>query len=723
MPTVNPVNQNTERLQPLTQARLQAADFGSAGEQIGRAAQGLGRDIAQAAEVQQEINDRLDTAAVKTKLAEASAALAPIRSSVLSSQGLNTVAAKTAALPQIEKVRTDFVSGMANKRQQKMFADAFAPMAFAEHSTYDEYEGKQVRAAEIAGAKARGVASFDRAIDLRSNPEASKAALDDSILEDRNANPGLPAEVYARMAAEKVSSYRIGIADTLRDENPLEAEHYINEHAGEILPDDETKFRRSIKGEVEEAETDVGLGMVFAEAQNPSTPEKIAETVDTRSARYSPVGGKGTVSSGFTSTRDGGKRQHAADDYPAPAGTPVRPPMGGTVEKVWFDPKGGNSVLIRHPDGRVTGYAHLRNVNVEAGENVTADTVVGGVGNTGSGSHGNHLHFTVRNADGNRVDPAAQKWSVKDLPAYSTERVDSQRLYDSARRVAEREGWTKRQYDRVIAGIDQQASRNDNLRVRAEQDAVDAVGEILDKMPVDGFTDVSQIPKNVRDKLPPGKLASYRELAKRNLTGSDVEDDSGAYLDLYELSGNAATQDQFSRMDLTSLASKMSKADFRRLRKSQIDIRNGGGAKSDTAVTFSRVDSMIERYAPQSGGLSFEGAKGKEKDAVRVRRAQVGDVVRRQVAALQEKQGRQATDDEVAAIVRSQLAPVYTSNDGSRGGMMARGAVAPGQRVAVEVPKADRTQIFQALTRKYPGRQITEGMIARVYLEAGGGLK
>lgn len=57
----------------------------------------------------------------------------------------------------------------------------------------------------------------------------------------------------------------------------------------------------------------------------------------------------------------------------------------------------GNYVVIEHPDGKVTYYAHLKkwSVEVAAGDSVSCGTKVGEMGSSGY-STGPHLHFEVR---------------------------------------------------------------------------------------------------------------------------------------------------------------------------------------------------------------------------------------------------------------------------------------------------------------------------------------
>lgn len=143
-----------------------------------------------------------------------------------------------------------------------------------------------------------------------------------------------------------------------------------------------------------------------------ATPEQQRQAV----AFTDPLGGKGgPVSSGFGPRKapmSGASTRHSGIDIPAPSGTPVAAAAGGTVIAAWDDKKngGGLSVRVRHPDGSITGYAHMSAIGVKPGDAVEPGQPIGAVGSTGR-STGNHLHFTLRDASGKRIDPSTLKYS------------------------------------------------------------------------------------------------------------------------------------------------------------------------------------------------------------------------------------------------------------------------------------------------------------------------
>lgn len=89
---------------------------------------------------------------------------------------------------------------------------------------------------------------------------------------------------------------------------------------------------------------------------------------------------------------------HAGIDLAAPMGTPVRASAWGRVVETGWSDVYGNWVLLRHPLGLRSFYAHLSVIRVNEGAFLFGGAVVGEVGSTGR-STGPHLHFEIRGAE------------------------------------------------------------------------------------------------------------------------------------------------------------------------------------------------------------------------------------------------------------------------------------------------------------------------------------
>lgn len=126
-----------------------------------------------------------------------------------------------------------------------------------------------------------------------------------------------------------------------------------------------------------------------------------------------PLDGNHRLSSGFGPRRAptaGASTFHKGVDLAAPTGTPVRATKGGTVSISQHQTRNGRSagygnwIEIKHDDGTSSRYGHLNSRDVQVGQKIQPGQVIGTVGNTGT-STGAHLHFEIRNAQGQAVDP------------------------------------------------------------------------------------------------------------------------------------------------------------------------------------------------------------------------------------------------------------------------------------------------------------------------------
>lgn len=107
------------------------------------------------------------------------------------------------------------------------------------------------------------------------------------------------------------------------------------------------------------------------------------------------------------------KSGHPGVDFRASIGTQVKASLNGVVSATENDYVStkcypyGRWILIKHPNGLSTLYAHLATVNVTVGQSVSTGQVIGYSGYSGyvdpPGPRGAHLHFGVYATEGIRV--------------------------------------------------------------------------------------------------------------------------------------------------------------------------------------------------------------------------------------------------------------------------------------------------------------------------------
>ena len=143
-----------------------------------------------------------------------------------------------------------------------------------------------------------------------------------------------------------------------------------------------------------------------------NTVEAVRFESKTSSAKYFDANGKSLtpsflrtpvnfrrISSGFGMRFHpilGRWRNHDGLDYAAAMGTPVKTIGDGTIIYAGWKGGYGNTIEIRHRNGMVTRYGHMRNFakGIRGGRSVKQGSTIGYVGSTGL-STGPHLHFEV----------------------------------------------------------------------------------------------------------------------------------------------------------------------------------------------------------------------------------------------------------------------------------------------------------------------------------------
>jgi len=128
------------------------------------------------------------------------------------------------------------------------------------------------------------------------------------------------------------------------------------------------------------------------------------EQITTRTTLNKPL--EGRFAQGFHAF-------HKGIDLLAPVGTPITPVDSGQVTEVSFGRLGwGHTVVVEHANGLASRYAHLKEIKVIVGEQISKDQVLGTVGMTGW-TTGPHLHLEIYQND-KAIDPAAV------LPAFTS---------------------------------------------------------------------------------------------------------------------------------------------------------------------------------------------------------------------------------------------------------------------------------------------------------------
>lgn len=109
-------------------------------------------------------------------------------------------------------------------------------------------------------------------------------------------------------------------------------------------------------------------------------------------------------------------RPHRGLDLAAPEGTPFQAARAGVVRFSGQYGEYGKLLVVEHDDGSQAYYGHCRSIKAQPGQRVAQGQTLGQVGMTGLAT-GPHLHFEVRDAAGEAVDPLPLVAGGLGLPA------------------------------------------------------------------------------------------------------------------------------------------------------------------------------------------------------------------------------------------------------------------------------------------------------------------
>lgn len=137
--------------------------------------------------------------------------------------------------------------------------------------------------------------------------------------------------------------------------------------------------------------TDWSNNVTFSYPEAGYSPTGAISLIDSTIGYAFPI--EKETTSGFGSRR---YSYHKGIDIPLVVGENVVAAFGGKVRYAKWNSGGyGNLVIIRHPNGMETYYAHLSKIKVKPNQVVSAGELIGLGGSTGR-SYSPHLHFETR---------------------------------------------------------------------------------------------------------------------------------------------------------------------------------------------------------------------------------------------------------------------------------------------------------------------------------------
>lgn len=711
MPRVPTYEPNRVAPASTTGARFQAAaDPGSIGEGV----ESFGKSLNQFAVAQDKIDEQFDDTVSRKLTLEYQTRAAQIRSEYEAQEGLNAVGARTQTDTALAKARDEIMGKATTQRMKSMLNERVAGYFASDSIRVGEHATKQLRVEtkrtlvdQRTMAAENAVASWDNPALLEQHEQTALAALDD--LADFE---GWNADTRA-LERDKVASgiHKAVIDNFMVDDDIDGAEAYLEANVGKLMHSDELRIRSDLAKPLQNRQAFIDYQEALGMTAAPS-----AEAVGT-GVRPATTDIKALIAGPESSGNDNAKNglgSSASGRYQFVEGTFKglwKEVYGGDADAAWSNQRFDPAVQERLMDRLIVkNSAVLRNNNkpVDNG-NLYIMHVLG----AGDGPK-------LLNADPN--DPASKYLSpaiISQNPTYfgggktvgealavirgkvgegapkTPPRADKTAIYDNIDNIAARDGWNYERTERAKTAADREIQRADSLAERTEAIAdKEASDFVLGKG--EAFTDVSQIPSAIRDRMTPQDLDKYSRAAEANRKPKEVAANGPVALGLSLQAIN--DPEGFKNAPLGQYAGQVSRAELESLAVKQATMRN---EKPGAFNPRAGISSAI------TWGKKYGGVDVKDEDFVKVY-----DIMETELRQNHAKTGKAPTDAEYEAAFRSATREVKTVKKGVI--WDSEGSMPRYQLEADNIPAKDRVKV-EARFKAIYGRAPDEEELGKAY--------
>ena len=398
MPVV-PVDQNRVGPSDGVSARYRAPDMSGTGlEAIGRGMQALGQGGDQYAQAQHQIQDHANKIGARDIGLEAQGEYNQTVAEYGQLAGKDATDQGAAYQKRLQDIREKYLQRAGNPAMREYLSGFLgeqtlrANNAVAEHSQRELYTYSKTTYASGVSLAQQSAAQF------HNDPTLYAASFNEGL---SNLDKLGHLEGWDENTAKlKRLEYTTGIHQTVLDGMKASAvpdvdaiQAYAAKHADEMSLDARNQLTAWLQKPLQDRELDRGVDAAMAGL-------KASPIVEDHVAYRPPIQG-GTVTNTFAQHE---ARGSAGLDIGASLGSAIHPIASGVVTEVTQDDRAGKWVMVKHPDGTTSSYAHMGNQSVKVGDEVSASTVLGTVGMTGH-TTGPHVHLRTRDAQGKDIDP------------------------------------------------------------------------------------------------------------------------------------------------------------------------------------------------------------------------------------------------------------------------------------------------------------------------------
>lgn len=662
-----PIARNLVQQQPVTDAKFRAFDSGA--EAIGEGVRDLGRSMGQAANDWDGIEAVHDETDARQNDLQHIEGARLIRQKVQQAKGVYAKPALDEAQKEYASLNKTLLEKARSPRAKALLEASIAKRTGMELGALGEYEIGETQKYVGGTLDARVAESGAEAGANYNNPELRDTYIATGLsdLEKLAEWEGIPkgSPLFEQKKRKFLDGVHTDIFDRIKADGNLDgALSYLDAKSGEISVGTEAKLRKELLDPLQERQA----ASNFARAvQLPNLADPDAPNEPGKGGPAVPVANGGDVIKALfpkarvTST-------YRPSDHPL---SKANPGSWHTKSHAAVDvaPIKGMSFEQYVQGVQDAGYTVLEAKN-EVGSGRSAHAT------------GDHWHIVLGKGGPQGAQQQARRWDKED--AYR--RID---------KLADAEKWDFEQRERTKRYADQQIARDENLISRKEADADRAASEwVIERG--GNFTDISQMPRSMRDSLSPSDLRQYMNIAKSNAKPEGVKANGARATDLELM--RIKDPDAFIKVPLGKFAAEMTPAEFQGLLVEQAKMAKGDPDKS----IRSKVASTISTFG------SDDGLSGKENASKRI------NVQKIMESELRELTGgkRNPSDDELMRAYQSATRDVTYKTTSFWG---AGERTKPRFELGIDDVPADRRAKIIAGYRSTYGGDPTEEQIGEIF--------
>jgi soluble lytic murein transglycosylase-like protein len=734
MVTPREAYQNTVERQGYSGARLRPADFGSAGEMIGRAAQGFGQDLSRVAENLSEIQKRdAETAAREAdniRLAKRMKRLYEGPTGYFNQEGRNAVIDRE-QLDEDLKIIDEEAAQLLDKKPfaRKLFEDMTLKRNMDMLPSVNVHASKERNKYEDQV----DADAFDLAIDN------AATAQDPLIIEKNIVTVADIAERQARrkgmtdpntilQARQSATGKAVeAIANKMELQSPAEAQAFVISHADQMDPDDAGKLLASLAAPAaqERAGSDIGQFLVVQGQTAPVTPSEAPPAASAGATLIPPEaaldaaqwdqesGGRHRNPDGSFVTSSAGARgiSQTMPKTGVDPGYGVKPLQNNSREEYIRFGRDYRNALTKHFGGNIvlglTAYnwgpknvqEHIAKVGDPRTGQISDAAFINSIPNKEAREYAASVLAKAGTPVAGVVGPNAGR------PVQVGQEIDLDATINNIRN-SDRSFVDKQA---LIAEATRLHGYGRQVRAEAEERLTDEVWSSVNAMK-EGFTDYNQLPLSLRKRMEttnPRLAASMKDQAESNKNATLSEKGHEAELDLLELQ---YTQPEYfaTQVDLRTQYPELNHSTRTEMMGRQEAIRKSLSGGSEAG----RVDYDAMRTAVNR----FKGTYAKNKDL-----GPAYDLaIRKAEQWIRDNPGKSLPDAVREGIAREVMMPVHVQRPGTFG-FGTRTTLVPRAEVEAETKRGgkprnmrvDPRELVRAELQQVWGRTPTEDEVTR----------